>query len=335
MSDRAAPFVLSVVIPTYNRLEILRRSLGLLADEGNAFRAPHEVLVVDDGSSDGTAAWLAGAGVPKASTARFRVIGQENAGPARARNRGVEEAAGELVLFLGDDVLVTPGLLALHVEAHRTRNGTGEVAVLGRTLWAPQMRPTAFLRFLMEGDQFGFKHIEDHENVPYNFFYTANVSLRRQSMLDAGLFDESFPHAAWEDVELCYRMTMDGMRLVYEPGALAHHLHPTSLASFCRRRELVGLDAVRLFRKHPETEKMLCFDWFSADEPARWKKQSSRWFEQAYANLEKWRLDRGPLWAWRFFFRRLSYYHYFKGVRQGLALEQEGRAAVATGEDAA
>jgi GT2 family glycosyltransferase len=335
MSDPAAPTVLSVVIPTYNRLEILRRALGLLAEAGNAFGVPHEVLVVDDGSSDGTAAWLAGSGVPKAATARFRAIGQENAGPARARNRGVEEATGNLVLFLGDDVLVTPGLLALHVEAHRTRSAAGEVAILGRTLWAPEMRPTAFLRFLMEGDQFGFKHIEDHEHVPYNFFYTANVSLRRQAMLDAGLFDESFPHAAWEDVELCYRMTRDGMRLVYEPRALAHHLHPTSLASFCRRRELVGLSAVRLFRKHPETEKMLCFDWFAAEEPARWKKQFSLWFKQAYAVLEQRRLDRGPLLAWRFFFRRLSYYHYFKGVRQGLALEREGQAGAGPGEDAA
>ncbi len=318
MSDRG-PFELSVVMPTYNRLEILRRALDLLAREGEAFGAPHEVLIVDDGSSDGTAAWLAGDDVPRAANARLRVIRQPNAGPARARNRGVEEATGELVLFLGDDILVTPGLLALHAEAHRSRRGTGEVAILGKTLWAPEMRPTAFLRFLMEGDQFGFKHIEDNEDVPYNFFYTANVSLRRQAMLDAGLFDESFPHAAWEDVELCYRMTRDGMRLVYEPRALAHHLHPTSLSSFCRRRELVGVDAVLLYEKHPDTEKMLCFDWCPTRDPAGWKKLSSDWFARFYARLERLQLDRGPLWAWRFFFRRLSYYHYFKGVRQGLA----------------
>ncbi len=323
MSDRAAPMELSVVIPTYNRLEILRRALHLLAEEGQAFGAPHEVLVVDDGSSDGTADYLAGSAVPRASTATLRVIGQENAGPARARNRGVREAAGDLVLFLGDDILVTPGLFALHAEAHRSRSGSGEVAVLGRTLWAPKMRPSAFLRFLMEGDQFGFKHIEDNENVPYNFFYTCNVSLCRQAMLDAGLFDESFPHAAWEDVELCYRMTRDGMRLVYEPRALTYHLHPTSLASFCRRRELVGVDAVRLYRKHPETEKMLAFDWRPTADPALWKRRASRGFESAYAWLEQRRLDRGPLWAWRFFFQRLSWYHYFKGVRQGLA-EEEG-----------
>ncbi len=324
MSERTALVELSVVIPTYNRLEILRRALRLLAEEGEAFGAPHEVLLVDDGSTDGTADYLAGDTVPRASTARLRVISQENAGPARARNRGVQEAAGELVLFLGDDILVTPGLLALHVEAHRSRSGSGEVAVLGRTLWAPEMRPNAFLRFLMEGDQFGFKHIEDHENVPYNFFYTANVSLRRQAMLDAGLFDESFPHAAWEDVELCYRMTRDGMRLVYEPRALTHHLHPTSLASFCRRRELVGVDAVRLYRTHPETEKMLAFDWRPTEDPALWKRRSAEWFESTYAWLEQRRLDRGPLWAWRFFFRRLSWYHYFKGVRQGLA-EEDGQ----------
>jgi GT2 family glycosyltransferase len=334
MTDRAAPLELTVVIPTFNRLDILRRALRLLAEEGEAFGVPHEVLVVDDGSSDGTSHWLAGDQVPRASNASLRVISQENAGPARARNRGVQEAAGELVLFLGDDVLVTPGLLALHREAHLARRDSGEVAVLGRTLWAPEMRATAFLRFLMEGDQFGFKHIEDNENVPYNFFYTANVSLRRRAMLDAGLFDESFPHAAWEDVELCYRMTRDGMRLVYVPQALAYHLHPTSLKSFCRRRELVGVDAVRLFRKHPETEKMLAFDWCPDREPAAWKKRVSDRFEQFYAVLERWRLDHGPLWAWRVFFRRLSWYHYFKGVREGLAREKDGRTAVVCGEDA-
>lgn len=332
MNDRAAPFELSVVIPTFNRLEILRRALGLLAEEGDRFGVPHEVLVVDDGSSDGTAEYLAGDTVPRASLVKVRVISQENAGPARARNRGVEEAAGELVLFLGDDILVTPGLLALHVEAHQARRGSGEVAVLGRTLWAPEMRPNAFLRFLMEGDQFGFKHIEDNEDVPYNFFYTANVSLSRQTMLGAGLFDESFPNAAWEDVELCYRMIRDGMRLVYEPRALVHHLHPTSLKSFCHRRELVGVDAVRLYRKHPETEKMLCFDWLPG-EPAGWKKRASVRFARFYALLERWRLDHGPLWAWRFFFRRLSWYHYFKGVREGLARERDGRSAAAGGED--
>jgi len=321
MPEPTAPVELSVVIPTYNRLQILRRALRLLAEEGEAYGRPHEVLVVDDGSSDGTAAYLAGGDVPAASTAHLRVISQPNAGPARARNRGVREATGELVLFLGDDILVSPGLLALHLEAHRSRAAGGEVAVLGRTLWAPEMRSGPFLRYLMEGDQFGFKHIEDNENVPYNFFYTANVSLRRQAMLDAGLFDESFPNAAWEDVELCFRMIRDGMRLVYEPRALAHHLHPTSLESFCRRRERVGVDAVRLYRKHPETGAMLAFDWCPTEEPAGWKRRAARGFGRLYAWLERRRLDRGPLFLWRFLFQRLSWYHYFKGVRQGLSRE--------------
>ena len=84
------------------------------------------------------------------------------------------------------------------------------------------------------------------------------------------------------------------------------------------------MDAVRLYRTHPETEKMLAFDWRPTEDPALWKRRSAEWFESAYAWLEQRRLDRGPLWAWRFFFRRLSWYHYFKGVRQGLA-EEDGQ----------
>jgi hypothetical protein len=81
------------------------------------------------------------------------------------------------------------------------------------------------------------------------------------------------------------------------------------------------VDAVRLYRKHPETGSMLAFDWCPGEEPAGWKKRAAARFGRFYAWLERHRLDRGPLFLWRFFFQRLSWYHYFKGVRHGLAAE--------------
>lgn len=236
----------SIVIPTFERPDTLRLVLDAVGRQEAA--PPFEVVVVDDGSRGETPSFLAGYRAPYA----FRALRQENSGPAAARNRGVREARGERVLFLGDDTVPEPGLLAAHHRAHaEPRNFPA--AVLGYTTWPRDRRVSPFLHHINEyGLQFGYGLIEDPDAVPFNFFYTSNISVARTLLLDAGLFDTTFPHAAWEDIELAYRLEKRGMRIVYRPQAVARHHHDISFASFRRRQQRSGESAAIFFGKHPE-----------------------------------------------------------------------------------
>lgn len=236
----------SVVIPTYRRPDTLFRVLDALGQQASA--PDFEVVVVDDGSGDETPSRL------RAYRAAYplRALFQENAGPARARNRGVEESHGSVVLFLGDDTVPEPQLLSVHARAHAERQGA-PVAVLGYTTWPRGRRVSPFLHHINEhGLQFGYGLIDDPESVPFNFFYTSNVSLPRRLLVDAGLFDTTFPHAAWEDIEVAYRLTKQGMKILYRREAVARHFHEITLSSFRRRQEKSGEAAAIFFEKHPE-----------------------------------------------------------------------------------
>jgi LmbE family N-acetylglucosaminyl deacetylase/glycosyltransferase involved in cell wall biosynthesis len=263
--DAFVPAVrVSVVIPTFNRFVDLRRTLAALESDRAGLPFGVEIVVVDDGSADGTRAFLE---EWAARTPGARTLSQENSGPARARNRGAAAAKGEIVLFLGDDTVPEPGFLSVHEKAHRL-GGPGPLAVLGYTTWDEErMRVTPFLTHLNEmGTQFGFSIIPDPDDVPFNFFYTSNVSLPRGTFLALGGFDEEFPHAAWEDVEFAYRATRatPALRMVYRSAARTRHNHPTDLASFRRRQRKAGAAAATFARKHPELSH-----WLGLEEAAK------------------------------------------------------------------
>lgn len=240
----------SVVIPTYNRLDVLPEVIRAVETQRDA--PAFELIVVDDGSSDGTADWLKRWSSPLAT----HVIAQPNRGPAAARNRGIDLARGRLVAFLGDDTVPQPDWLATHARAHREHRAP--CAVVGYTRWHERMRLNRFLRYINEkGPQFGYALIKNREDVPFNFFYTSNVSLPRELLLRER-FDERFPRPAWEDTELAYRLKRrQGMRLMYCPEAVTAHDHATSLARFMARQEMVGYFAVRFARIHPELRGFL------------------------------------------------------------------------------
>ena len=236
----------SIVIPTFERPDTLFQVLDAVGRQESP--PEFEVVVVDDGSRDGTPGLLA-AYRPGYALRHFR---QNNSGPAAARNRGVREARGERILFLGDDTVPEPGLLAVHARAHAEPRAF-EAAVLGYTTWPRDRRVSPFLHHINEyGLQFGYGLIEDPDNVPFNFFYTSNISLSRAMLCDVGLFDTTFPHAAWEDIEIAYRMGKRGLRIVYRAGAVARHHHEISFDSFRRRQQKAGESAAIFFRKHPE-----------------------------------------------------------------------------------
>jgi glycosyltransferase involved in cell wall biosynthesis len=205
-----------------------------------------ELIVVDDGSTDGTwgemASWRLG-------IEKFCPIRQSNGGPARARNRGVESSAGDIVLFLGDDTVPQAGWLVHHLEQHRV--SSQPVAVLGYTSFPPSWR-SPFLRWINEyGAQFGYQLIDDPGSVAFNFFYTSNISLPRSVFLELGGFREDFPAAAWEDIELAFRGVQRGLRMVYQPRARALHLHRIRPRTFRHRQRTAGRSGAVFAELHP------------------------------------------------------------------------------------
>jgi GT2 family glycosyltransferase len=304
----------SVVIPTYQRPDTLMQVLDGLGTQS----APpdFEVVVVDDGSRDTTADRLRAHRV----SYPFRAISQKNGGPASARNRGVREARGRYVLFLGDDTVPESGLLAAHASAQMEERPY-PVAVLGYTTWPAERRVSPFLHHINEyGLQFGYALIDDPESVPFNFFYTSNISLPRELLLAEGLFDTTFPHAAWEDIELAYRLMRRGMKIVYRPAAVARHHHDITFSSFRRRQEKAGESAAIFYAKHPELG-----DFLAVPQAIRFRDRSpiSRALSAWWAALgERWAVP-GALPA----LDRVLREDYLRGLKRGLDGRQQGALA--------
>ncbi len=238
---------LSVVIPTQDRIAKLKQCLDALAKQGPV-TAECEVVVVDDGSTDATRAWLATATGQRWPFV-LRAVRQEAAGPAAARNAGVRAASGESVLFLGDDCVAAPGLLQGHLRAH---SAGGERSVLGHATWLPELTISPFMHYQENGgSQFAYGRIRDRRNAGWNFYYTTNVSTPRRVLLEHP-FDERFPAARYEDMELGWRLSRAGHRIEYLPEALCWHDHPVRFDDFRRRSVLYGEWAALFHRLHPE-----------------------------------------------------------------------------------
>jgi GT2 family glycosyltransferase len=245
-----APRTLSVVIPTYNRKAVLEETVRALARQTTL---PLEVVVVDDGSADGTEELLASLRDELRSRLDLVPLRQPNLRQGRARNLGVAHAKGDLVLFLGDDTIPEPDCVAEHLFAHAAREGP--CAVIGFTGWQrDRMRVTPFLDFANgHGPQFSFDLLLDGQEVPFTTLYTSNVSIPR-SALGSDPFDHRFTSYGWEDCELGWRLSAMGLPIVYRKGAATRHLHPQTMSQFLARQAHVGRAVEVLYEIHPELD---------------------------------------------------------------------------------
>ena len=297
----------SVVIPTYNRLDMLTRVLNAL--EKQVAAPPFDVIVISDGSTDGTDAAMS-----MRSGITFRT--QANGGPGRARNHGVSLATGKIVVFIGDDTVPEPSFLAEHARVHRDANDDPNIACLGYTGWPRGERVTAFMDYINDfGLQFGYKLIKDGETVPFNFFYTSNISIDRE-LLAAHPFDTTFPSAAWEDIELAYRLDAKGLKIRYNARAVTRHYHPMNIDSFARRQYTVGKSGAIFYQKHPELGHFLGVHELETRSLAD-EDQLSRLRRRARLG-ERFRMLARPK-----VFETLMREHYLRGLKDGLREEYD------------
>lgn len=207
--------IVSVVVPTFNRRQSLKRLVEALALQ--TFPADEfEVVIVSDGSTDGTDDDLRDDRLAR----RVRPVFQSNSGPAVARNTGVAAARAPLILFLDDDVVPEPTLVEEHVKSHE--GSDGRLVVIGPMLTPPDFTMSPWVRWeqAMLEKQYAAMASGEYE-AHLRQFYTGNASLARDQILSAGGFSARFRRA--EDMELAYRLDAAGARWRFNPRAVTHH----------------------------------------------------------------------------------------------------------------
>lgn len=246
----------SVVIPTYNRKPILEKCLTALEhqDINPAAIAGYEIVVVDDGSTDETVAWL------QQSAAEYphvRLVEQDHQGPAAARNLGVETAIGDTIIFIDSDLVVTSHFLQAHANA----------------LSAGQ-RSLGHDRLFTYGWVVNTANFDDPFSEPFKitdysraYFATGNVAIARHWLEKAGLFDTCFQLYGWEDLELGVRLKKLGLKLIKCPEAVGYHWHPPfsleQIPKLIDREIQRGRMGVLFYQKHPtfDVRLMIQMTW--------------------------------------------------------------------------
>src|SRR3984893_17781866 len=291
---------ISVVVPTYNRLDSLRHVIPSLVAQ-DVRQGEFEVVVADSNSTDGTAAFLA-------EVAREHPCVRHLPGPytgrASARNAGIEAAQASLVMFTDADIIASPDLLSRHL-AHHARPGTR--AVVGM-----EVQVSSFEDYLTKRADRAKRdplHGEKPKRLSWLYFLTGNASAPRAELDRVGRFDEDFTGYGHEDLELGYRLKNAGLPIVYEPQAVNYHWHPVPWDEQQRKYELAGKSTVRFYRKHPAWDVKLRLGMTPVS-------LALHGLVDRVAPLKAW-IENGA--AKPGFTRTLSYqYHYLTGVKAAL-----------------
>jgi len=240
------PLKLSVVVPTHNRRDTLvSRTLPAMFNQDLQV-TEYEIIVVVDGSTDGTAQALRELHSP----CSMRIIEQPNRGPSAARNKGIQTARGGLLLFVDDDIICGPSLLKLHIGAH---SGPEPAVVYGPISLAPET-PPSILKYAIEAwyEKY-YCHLDSQNGLkwPQDDYLISNSSMPRATVIACGGFDENM--SAKEDFELGLRLWKMGVQFKYLPQARASEFYVKPSRYVLRNDgKSFGKTEVLLSRKHPE-----------------------------------------------------------------------------------
>jgi glycosyltransferase involved in cell wall biosynthesis len=236
----------SVVIPTFNREELLRRTVPEFANQ-DAGDFSYEVIFVVNGSTDGSESVLKEASTRWPEKIRYmRLPGSGS--PAAPRNAGIRSAQGNVVVIVDDDVIPDRHFVFHHAEFHRkhpdpTFAAIGELTIPEGTLDEPE----SFFHEFISYDRFRGK-----DRLHFLDFWTCNVSVKRQFMLEHGMFDESMLY--FEDGLCGHRLACHGMQLCFNPEARGLHVHHMNLNGVAAKGRLIGQSLYAFERMVPDPE---------------------------------------------------------------------------------
>ncbi len=245
---------IAVIIPTYNRVGILRECLEALAKQ-ELHGAAMEVIVGDDGSTDGTSVLLEVVG-PKMPY-RLTWFSQRNAGQNAVRNRAIHLTSAPLLLFFNDDTIASPSLVYRHLDAHR-RYPDEQVAFLGKVTIDPSLPRSPFALLHLDSSFARWDRLLGPASegwLDWRAFYTCNLSVKRSLLMRCGLFDEDIRYS--DDVELGARLHRHGLRVLYCPDAIGYHRHFLTEEAYLGIARNEGEGLARWYRKNPMDRESL------------------------------------------------------------------------------
>ncbi len=240
----------SVIVPAYNSGKTLTVCLKSLSKQTYPSEK-YEIIIVDDGSTNNTSIILSS--LPEANL--FKVIHHsENCGLAAARNTGIKNAKGDILIFLDSDMEVEKGFIEKHVTFHRKNSVIG---VLGSIIPDIENPYDKYQRYLYESKR-GATKFDINKPIPFNAFIFNNTSIKKIAFGKAGLFDENIKMYGGEDTEFSYRVWRyypEG--LYYDPSILVMHHHYRTIEQTLDIIEEFGEKVVPyLIKKHPELAKL-------------------------------------------------------------------------------
>lgn len=211
----------SVIVPAYNSERTIGQCLDSLISQ-TVRRSDYEIIVVDDGSTDGTADIVG-------KYTGVKLIRQDNAGPAAARNKGAFESSSEIILFTDADCTPSRNWMEEMVAPF---DADAEIAGVKGSYLTNQMELSA--RFVQIEYQDKYDLLLRHEYI--DFIDTYSAGFKRDAFLRFKGYDTNFPVACAEDVELSFRMSNSGLKMVFNPKAVVYHMHPDSWAAYFKKK---------------------------------------------------------------------------------------------------
>ncbi len=302
MNERGKNIQVSVIIPTYNRANIIKKVIERLSDQTYP-SDKYEVIIVDDGSVDDTERIVRSAN----ASCSLKYFKQERKGASAARNHGIKRARGEIIVFIDSDILVNRSFVEDHMGYHHQQNG-----------------------IIVRGAVINVENIDNLTNekmkltdISLAFFATTNTSIRKEYLVRAGLFDEDFREYGWEDLELGIRLRKQGLKVITNKKAVGYHFkkRPTlaDLPDLCVKERMRGRTAVLFHRKHPTFEVKcmthISFFFFALDRLLNWSKGMDK---KRRKNLLSWLEKHNFRTLLSFFIKIITSHSYMNGIREAI-----------------
>ena len=238
----------TIVIPTYNRGKDILDTINRIWASNLSSIDFLEVIVVDDGSSEPVEPFLASSEIPQ-NNVSLRCIRQENSGVGAARNRGFREATGDIILFIDDDILVSPELIRQHVEAHREHPNS---VICGFAPFISCDTPS-LTRFADKITDYVFSDGLRKEFVKGEIVISGQLSIERQMFSGQDYFyRDDLTTPAAEEIELSYRLYQQKISILHAKHIVAIHNHHLTYSWLCRQQYKYGIGLGEVYNKYPQ-----------------------------------------------------------------------------------